>query len=236
MGNREHRRANKHVREKTARAAIKREQKLWRASWKNPILEKLDKPVFWGYRREFVLREDISRRNDASKWRALLQLLQNVQYSKRKDFRYRQRPSRKWKTRTHQLKTFSSWDFEREIPNRFKIHFRFYYAGGRRRYYFIHPWMMVSRRKKEYNTHRIVLNTEIEKELGYLDNRIEQNLYRQAYSRQKGGYYRYREWGRPRKEILNDMNHQTEIREGLLMHYEGEIKPINTENHAQTTI
>lgn len=229
MGNREHRRANKHAREKTALATVKREEELWNSTWRYPVYEKLEKPTFWGYTREFVLREDVAQRNDASKWRALLVFLQNTEYSKRKDFKYRQRPSRKWKERPHRLKTFSTWDFERKIPNKFKIHFRFYYVGGRRRYYFIHPWMMVTRRKKEYNTHRKLLNPEIQKELGYLENRIENQLLRATYCKIKGGGYNYRHWNQPRKEKLQNMHHRNEINEGLLLHQEGEIKPIEIE-------
>jgi hypothetical protein len=232
MGNREHHRANKHAREKIVQTAIKREWLLSRQSWREPIYEELSKPVFWGYKREFVLRDDVALRNDASKWRSLLVLLQNEQFSKRKDFKVRRRPSRKWLTREHRLKTFSTWDFERKIPNKFKVYFRFYNAAGRRRYYFIHPWMMVSRRIKEYNTHRKLLNPEIEWELSYLKDRIDQNLYRQTYSKMKGRGFSYRGWNRPRKERLLDQYHQAQMQEALLMHFEGEIKPTNSNNHA----
>ncbi len=57
----------------------------------NSGYEKLDPPVQRGWRRFFVLRKDVARSDDALFFQKLLDKINTIEYSSRKDFKVKRR-------------------------------------------------------------------------------------------------------------------------------------------------
>ncbi|MEM1000130.1 MAG: hypothetical protein AAGN35_23950 [Bacteroidota bacterium] len=213
MSSRMHRRDVHRARERRVRDTVRTHARLIEEIREETVYEKLPKPVFGGYRRFFVLRKDIAARREAATWQNILDLIQREDFSRRKDFKYRVWPSRRWIYLVHEPKTFAPHEFAQQVPFRLQEHFHFRYLTGRKKYYFLYPWMLVSQCKKFYYTHRAIPPWDKIRERDYLQDRILQGLYWQTYENLARGRYGYREWSRPRKEILLERYHKREMRE-----------------------
>ena len=71
--------------EKDLRAVLKEEATVL-DSLRNTGVEELPEPLFRGYAKEFKIRDDYTRRADASVFQRLLNIVQNTIYCRRKDF------------------------------------------------------------------------------------------------------------------------------------------------------
>lgn len=111
--------------------------------------EKLDPPVQRGWKRFFVLRKDIARSDDALFFQKLLDKINTIEYSSRKDFKVKRRRLGKkiYIESKQRLERFFYYDFSKaEFTERQK---RYFYLAPEREllgkrliwfYYFSEPW------------------------------------------------------------------------------------------------
>jgi hypothetical protein len=223
MGNRLFRRLLKTEAEKSVRRLEHRLDDLYTMGREGRLRVPLEKPIFWGYRREFVLREDIARRQDAERLLVLLSKIQKVEDSKRKDFKVWDRPTKRWRDWHHKPRKLSPREFQ-SLPPDLKCHFNStwsYWKGLR--YEITHTWMFVTRRSKLYLTHRFIPNVEVEQEISYLSERYDQGRLWQTYSRVKSRKTSRRWSLNAKRYLLRDRQAWLERDEALEIHAGGRM-------------
>lgn len=107
----------KEERQKQALKLVRELNSLWAV---DPPCQELEHPIRCGWKRFFVLRDDISRRSDANVFRRILDCVNTVEYCRRKDFTYKE--GKRWLPIEQELKNIrkQDWDF----PDYFKKYFR----------------------------------------------------------------------------------------------------------------
>lgn len=112
------------ARDKKLLALYREMVSLWRRD-QALAYEKLDPPVQRGWKRTFVIRESIARSQDEPFLQKLLDKINTVQISSRKDFKKKGRYRGKKIYRDHpqHLQTFSPWHFEHWFNDREKKYF-----------------------------------------------------------------------------------------------------------------
>jgi hypothetical protein len=223
MGNRLICRARKEAAEKAMRAMVKRIDALYTMGREGRLRVPLEKPVFWGYRRELILRPDVARRQDAEGLLVLLRTVQKLEDSKRKDFKVFDKQRRRWADWHHTPRKLAPRVYDALRPD-LKCHFHWTWTPWKgSRYEITHNWMYASRRSKLYLTHRFIPNVEVEQELSYLKARMEQDMlwekYRHVKSRKTTREW---PWDTSRRKLRSQMLAQ-EIREGLEVHACGQL-------------
>jgi hypothetical protein len=95
--------------------ALYKEWKRLRDQVRNLGYEPLIPPVQKGWKRTFVLRDDVKKSKDAPFFEELLKKVNNVQYSHRKDFliKRRRRGKKIYVERDQKLEYFFEWNFSR---------------------------------------------------------------------------------------------------------------------------
>jgi hypothetical protein len=156
--------------------ALDRErQELWKAErTQAPI--KLDKPIRRGWKKYYVLRADIARRDDAVTFHRILEKVNTTIYCRARDFK-----EKKNKVRVdmpHELGFIETkkWD----LPPAYKKFFVYkeklkhgkYGKTWQKGWFFLYPYMFVTKVKPHYLTHYRPVDGEIETRLaeigGYL--------------------------------------------------------------------
>lgn len=222
MGNRLMWRARKKHAAKRLRRMVQRIDDLRRSKGRNKLRVPLDAPVLWGYRRCLVLRPDAARRSDSDRLLALLAVVQKVEDCKRKDFKRWDYRIRRWEQWRHTPRKLSPREYEK-LPAELKCYFSWiwsYWKG--KRYVITHDWMFATRRSKLYLTHRFIPDVEIEQELSYLRERIDQGRLWGKYRKIK--CRKTHSWrGDSRRRKLRDHAHRQEIRLGKQLFDAGEL-------------
>lgn len=191
--------------------------KLLRTKREHRELVELPKPVRKGYKRLFVLRQDVARSDDGSFYKKFLPELQNVQYSNEKEFMQREYPSRKLKPMGHNLKAIEHkrWNElnytpkqkalfdEVWIPNR--DHRGRMSRGGRYVYVFKKSWMFVSKIEPHYITHRFIINPQLHSEIQEHCNRIDRNNLGPKAAKAMGWRWGWRDWKHMRLKIFEEI-------------------------------
>jgi len=121
---------------------------------------KLDKPYHQGYTAKWVLRDDISRREDAKHFQHALDLCNKPVWSRNKDFRYKHPKTKKTQTLLPGLKSISKKKYE-SLPPQVKKLFRedhslinWSFGVNRVTYSCILTYELVVSTSKTYVTHR----------------------------------------------------------------------------------
>src|SRR5574343_1113046 len=147
---------------------------LWRkkirllASRRNMNKVELEKPIRWGYKKFFTLREDIARSPDAKVYLGILPYVQNTIYCRRKDFTQKSYKTKKMVEMEHSLNSIShkKWnEIESTLTPKQKSLFEKYwhqnkYAknAGEWKYRLIKTWMFVPKIEPHYKTHELILD------------------------------------------------------------------------------
>lgn len=146
----------------------------------------LPKPERWGYKRFFVLREDIAKSREAEFYKGILKLVQNTVLCRDKKFEAKDYETKTRKPIIQHIASIghSDWnklDAEGKLTNKQKMMFTQVWKtnkGGRGGYWvfeFNKPWMFVTKIQPHYITHRILINPQLESEIRELENKIERN-------------------------------------------------------------
>ncbi len=144
--------------------------------WRSEMVE-LDKPRFAGFRRFFVLRDDILKRKDAKDIQQILDRINCECYSKSKDFSFYDTQDR-WGTVRQKLGTLSEKQWE-QLPNNQKKFFWETWHGRLRckQYIFQFPWMFVYKIRRRYVKKVPLLSPEMESRLAELHSKIFEQDY-----------------------------------------------------------
>lgn len=142
----------------------------------------LEKPLKWGYKKFFVLREDVAKSDDARVYLGVLPYIQSTIYCRRKDFTQKDFKTKKMIPMEHTIGTIShkKWnEIEGELTIKQKSLFqKFWYTQyhtkgkGEWRYRLIKDWMFVPKIDTHYKTHQIILDPDLESELTKLQNKL----------------------------------------------------------------
>ncbi len=142
----------------------------------------LEEPIHHGYLAFFVLRDDIARRENSGELADLLKRFSTVPWSRTKDFVERR------KKRSHvivpQLIELDEREFLK-LPIKTQEHFRMtwikYYGGYRKGYILDFPsYYMVIKKKKDYITHRKVIDGVLEAEERFIRDKIWEIKYQSS--------------------------------------------------------
>lgn len=163
--------------------------------------EPLHPPVMRGWKRSFVLREDVAQESQAAFFEGILEKINTFQYSSRKDFTEKKR---KWgrkvrAERVQQLLKPSRHHMLRwQLTNdewAFFAYKREWSPADKRMidwYEFTEPWRFVLRIEQNIITQVRIRDEALEAEIARLDNYIEQRNLNPAMAKIKHGYTRRR--------------------------------------------
>lgn len=166
----------------------------------------LEEPYQKGWKRFFVLRDDVSRSDQAGFYQGILDKINTVQYSGDKSFKLKGKRKRKkiQKDRRQLLKEFDEWQWHNRnqaLDKAEKAHFHQYERwskDGKTKsvvYRFNEPWRYVLRVKPNMITEVKMLDQALEQEIQLLRNHVTTHQLDYRIDRLKGrknywnGYY-----------------------------------------------
>ena len=187
---------------------IHREQKsLYQQKW-NLGWEPLIPPVQRGWKRFFVLREDVARSKQAEFFENILTKINTEDRSYRKDFKVKKRRfgRKTYVVKDQQLLRPCEYHFNKlgfTDAEKQLFHPEYSYEKGRgtfiKRFVFNEPWRFVLRIRPNMIDKKRKVDHELESRLQQMHNYLERNDYRKRLSKIVHGYYKYRHW---RKEEI----------------------------------
>ncbi len=155
----------------------------------NQGLIELDEPIPHGYNAEWVLRSDISRRDDAHVYQEALDACKGMIWSKTKDFKYKNWKTKKWFVKKPDLKKINKAKYDALSVSAQKF---FYEDTSSKRNYFHKDtyygcnlsFELVVKITKSYITHR----REHDGLLYQKEAEIKEAMYRVSNGHPWGGY------------------------------------------------
>ncbi len=176
---------------------------------------KLDIPRWMGYKRYYILRDDIAKRKDAKDFLEILNLLNTTVFSKTKEgfSRYDFDEPRLFCSK-QRIKSLSEKSY-----NALKEHYKKYFVRVTKwdkrlkyfRYEFIHDYYFVYKIKHHYITEVPMLNKEMESELQKIENKIYVNHWMPKIHKLMGWRWNYRDDYNEKKIRLVDLIIKNEI-------------------------
>lgn len=191
--------------------------------------EPLDPPIQRGWKRTFVLREDIKLSPHAEFFENLLKVINTVQYSHRRDFKKKKkRKGRKVHIdRIQQPEVLHEYLFkkltaEQQQYFREELEIKAHRQHEKiRKYIFTQVWRFVLKVSPNMITEVKIIDPELESRQTQLDNYIERNRLRPRICKIRGETYHYRGSWRPAElEKYRYFLDRGSIREELEEHYE----------------
>lgn len=186
--------------EKWLRKLDKEENELY---WQRRSLAwtELDPPIVRGWKRYFVLRDDVARSKNKVFFEKLLQKINTIDYSTRKDFK---KKKRKFGKKIYVVKPQYLLALDRQyiVKHKFTEKELSFFEEKEvldkrskkpvKKYVFAEPWRFVLRIRPNLITKVQIKNIELEQRLSYIHNYIEQNHLRPSMHRLKYGNYKWR--------------------------------------------
>jgi len=233
---REARRATHENQERTFKALRRRLDEIWEIQRdQNKGLKKLDEPIFAGYKKFFVVRDDITRSPWGEEAAIALPYINRILYCRRKDFTAKDYKTKKWVEIAHNLKGIGKTKWENEkldevLPPKVKKHFHlgfpdpndpeFYsgwgYSYGNRGKPYVYkwdkPWWFEETQSRYYFTHYRDADGVLESE----KQRIENKLETANYWAKQGGHNRYDDWNRHPEQDPFDWHTWDRYLEGMV--------------------
>lgn len=175
----------------------------------------LEPPVQRGWKRSFVLRDDVARSKDAPLYERILTKINEVQYSHRRDFKKKQRSKGRkiHVVRDQQLKRLDSWEWNKcAFTPEEAAHFELVEelrpgprGGLTYRYAFREPWRFVLRIQPNIITQTRQHDADLDVKIKAIDDYLERNnLWRRLDKLLHGGGYNRWYWtGREPKDIYH---------------------------------
>jgi len=211
VGKRRQRRMDKFENEKELISLWKKKWRLMQGKRSLNWVE-LPKPERWGYKRFFVMREDVAKSKEADFYRGILKMIQNTILSRDKKFEYKDYKTKTKKPILQEVAGIDHKEWNKLLAagklttkqqncfeKRWKMHK--YGRGGSWVFEFKKPWMFVTKTQPHYITHRIVINPQLESELQELSNRIERQNLEPKISKLMG-WSSYSEWKIAKKLLI----------------------------------
>jgi hypothetical protein len=183
----------------------KEEVKLWTHRRNLPWVP-LAEPYQKGWKRFFVLREDVRRSNNAAFYESLLEKINTIQYSKDKGFKVKKRRMRKrvYEVKKQSLREFYEWEWNSSRLQLTEEEKAFFYrqetlcSKGKCicvKYVYAEPWRFVLQIRPHMITHMKMIDEDLEREIQQLKNYIERNdLRHKIYKMTKGRRQNWRKY------------------------------------------
>jgi len=179
----------------------------------------LEEPYQRGWKRSFILREDVARCHAAEFYAILLAKINTETYSTNKGFTHkkRRRGKKVHEVRPQQLADFYTWEWNHpkcKLTDAERTHFYQKECWCKRanmmvrKWVFAEPWRYMLQVKPRMITHVKMLDKALEREMQQLENRIEINKLRPTINRLVYGksYNRWR--GVENERQKNPLHHK----------------------------
>lgn len=199
--------------EKQLRALDRERRDLWQKQRNLGWIE-LEKPVMRGWKRFFVLRDDVAESIHADFFKSILDKIGTVNFSSRKDFKAKKKRVKKWgyEANNQELLKPEAWQFkkmnftekersffeEKGILNKHRIWVTVYE--------FKEPWRFVLKVKPNMVTRTRVRNVEMESRVAELDNYFGGNYLLPKLNKLYGRSYKYRRDFEKHQEVYEFKN------------------------------
>jgi hypothetical protein len=194
-----------------------RKEKELHQRWRDLPMIEIDKPYQRGYKRFFVLRDDVARSPQASFFQNLLDKINTVQIHSDKKFKIKKRKNRK-KILVDKIQTvehISIYDFHKN-PKRIwtekeRVYFELrdvYYPTNNtwyREYVFIEAWRFVLKVKPNMITHMKQTDEELDLEIGELELHIENRFLNLKIRSLKSSKASYKGYGISKWELKENL-------------------------------
>ncbi|WP_394999927.1 hypothetical protein [Acinetobacter sp.] len=154
---------------------------LWKAKRDIPWI-KLDEPIQRGWKRFFVLRDDVARRTDAHIIRDVLKRVNVTQYCDNEAFEEYNWKADQWYEMRHDLKPIGLGECERDVhlTERHRSYLYkgsdwFYNHGWKKiveGYWFKDKWMLAQKIEPHFVTHYQELDAELEAKLAHIHKKL----------------------------------------------------------------
>jgi hypothetical protein len=202
--------------DKTLIKLSKRRNELYRMRMKLPMI-KLDKPIQKGWKKGFILREDINRHPNVIEIKKMLEVINQYIYSDNIEFKVKKYHSKQNEDKVHALKHIpeKSWDKlgwpEHYKTRWFKLSTKLKltpYGGSYmvKGYWFKYPWMFVTEITPNIITHVRAEDPNIRKELAEIERYFEANEGHYRLAKLRGGYHSpWDEFDVCKEERINDI-------------------------------
>lgn len=183
---------------------IRKRELQWQQKLALPMVP-LENPYQKGWKRHFVLRDDILRSPSAAFYVQLLEKINTVQYHPEKSFKLKKKRKRRKipLERRQFLQDFTEWQWQHrslKLTEEDKAHFHLYEQTSKNgkekllRYRFNEPWRYVLQVKPHFITEVKMLDQALEQEIQLLNNRIDHQHLQPRINKLTGGAYRYQPW------------------------------------------
>jgi hypothetical protein len=192
----------------------KRRTELWQQKKLLPLVP-LEVPYQRGWKRFFVLRDDIKRSPRAAFFEILLVKINTVEYHYDKSFKRKKRRKRcyGYEVRQQLLREFYPYSWQANRMNLTDdekacfIRIETFDVKTRRidvKYAFTEPWRYVLKVMPHMVTHTQLMDEDIEKELSYIDDHIDNhNLAPRINLLTRGRGYHWNDWYCERAKYIN---------------------------------
>lgn len=154
----------------------------------------LAEPYQRGWKRTFIVREDVARSKQSGFYRDLLKKINTVEYANNKGFTRKKKRKRKrvHEVRPQYLKEFYTWEWTHpkcKLTDAEKACFSIkeYWCSQRNmvipKYVFTEPWRYVLQVRPDMVTHTKMVDEVLESAIQQLENQIERNYLRPVMDR-----------------------------------------------------
>lgn len=206
--------------EKQLLALHRKKEQLWTQQQSLPMVP-LKEPYQKGWKRFFILRDDVSRSSKAAFFEALLEKINTVQYDRDKAFKIKRRRKRRkvYEPRPQYLRAFHDYEWNNTRFNKltdaekqlFYLHMSWCKASKRMEYRYVcsEPWRFVLRIAPNMITEAKMVDQVLEQEIAALNMHIDRNHLRPAIARAMGESYNawWRSWD-DKYKYKKDRHHQ----------------------------
>ncbi len=211
---------------------LDKQRAILNARKRNLPMVPLAQPYQKGWKRFFVLRNDVRQSPQAEFYEALLEKINTVQYNHDKSFK-RKKKRKRWKRRStyeekpQQLKEFTGyeWDhpkFNLSEKEKSCFHFKEYWCASAGKmqtsYVCTEPWRFVLVIKPHIIYEVKMIDEELEQEIKRLDNYIDNHYLEPKISRLIHGWYQWGNYLPDQKKYTNELKNKTRYqnKEGYL--------------------
>lgn len=180
----------------------KEERALYRQQ-KNLGWEPLVPPVQKGWKRFFVLRDDVARSKNAEFFQNILNKINTYDWSYRKDFMIKKRRFGRKKYAVKEQKLLQPWDWhfiklgfsesEKQMFHE-EYHYEKWNRGLVKRYVFNEPWRFVLRIRPNMITKIRVKDPILEARLKRISNYLKRNDFEKRQAKLMYGRYKWKWW------------------------------------------
>ncbi|MBS1661615.1 MAG: hypothetical protein JST68_11255 [Bacteroidetes bacterium] len=159
-------------------------------------------PIQRGWKRTFVLRQDAAGSRYAAFYQGILDKINTLSWSHRKDFlvKKRSRGRKYYVVKGQELKTLNGYEFNKlnlteEEKAHFHVHYSYDWTGGRfmlvAKYVFSEPWRFVLKIQPNMIDKVKALDQDLEEAIKRIDNYLERNACEYRQRKLTRGHYKW---------------------------------------------